>query len=71
MEERIEELREGFDECDTNGDGKIQYAEFAALLDNLGSEIDAEECRIGFGEIDTDHDGVISFDEFVAWWSEH
>ena len=71
MEERLEELREGFDECDANGDGKIQFEEFSALLENLGAETNAEERKIGFREIDTDGDGVIDFDEFIAWWTEH
>ncbi|MGD8416708.1 MAG: EF-hand domain-containing protein [Pseudomonadales bacterium] len=66
----LEELKECFESCDSNGDGTIQFQEFEALLQNLGFEMEHEACRIGFRELDTDRDGVIDFDEFLAWWSE-
>jgi calmodulin len=71
VDERIEELRESFAACDRNQDGKIQYEEFAELVDNLGFELESSECRIGFRELDRDGDGVIDFDEFLSWWTDH
>ena len=71
MDEREEELRESFAECDLNHDGMIQLAEFSILLNNIGAETSAVECKIGFDEVDTDHNGLISLDEFIAWWTDH
>lgn len=71
MDEDEDELQELFRACDANGNGSLQYAEFVALLQNLGAEMGTEESRIGFREIDTDRDGHIDFREFLRWWREH
>lgn len=65
--ERIEELREDFAAVDDDQDGRIDFAEFTVLMNELGAEMSSEVLRIGFGEIDTDRDGRISLAEFVAW----
>ncbi len=70
MEDRIEELKEFFSDCDSNRDGLIQLAEFSTLLKNIGSDVTEDECRIGFAELDADQDGRIDFNEFVTWWNE-
>ncbi|MGI9326155.1 MAG: EF-hand domain-containing protein [Pseudomonadales bacterium] len=70
MEERLEELKEFFTDCDANSDGLIQLTEFSALLKNIGSDVTEDECRIGFAELDSDRDGRIDFNEFVNWWNE-
>lgn len=71
MTERLEELRESFNECDANKDGHIQLNEFASLLKNLNSQMNEDETQLGFQELDTDKDGVISFEEFSAWWTDN
>ncbi len=68
-QEQLDELREDFEFNDANGDGRIQYLEFVALLGDLDADMSQEVARIGFEEIDTDDDGAIGFDEFVAWWT--
>ena len=68
-QEQLDELREDFDFNDANGDGRIQYLEFVALLGDLDADMSQEVARIGCDEIDTDDDGTIGFDEFVAWWT--
>jgi Ca2+-binding EF-hand superfamily protein len=68
-EQQRAELREDFDSIDGNGDGRIEYAEFAKLLLSLKAGMTERDCRTGFAEIDTAHDGAIAFDEFVAWWA--
>lgn len=70
MGDQTDELQEHFIKCDQNGDGRIQFDEFATLLSNLGAQTSSEENRLGFEAVDTDQDGAISFDEFVAWFSE-
>ncbi len=70
-EEEQAELREFFAGCDLDRDGRIQKAEFAELLKNLGSEISAEEVTIGFNEVDRDGSGSIDFEEFLGYWLEH
>ncbi len=67
--QHLEELRESFAQCDRNGDGRIQYAEFKQLLENLDAATSPDESWIGFQELDTDNDQLIDFDEFVSWWS--
>jgi len=66
-EERAE-LKEGFDFNDSDGNGKIDFVEFVAMLEGLDAGIDADQAQMGFGTIDTDGDGMIDFDEFVEWW---
>ena len=66
-EERAE-LKESFDFNDSDGNGKIDFVEFVAMLEGLEAGIDAAQAQIGFGTIDTDGDGMINFDEFVEWW---
>ena len=65
-----QELKEDFEQADSDGDGRINFAEFSSLLEDLESGMSAEELRIGFHEIDTDHDGRIDLPEFIAWWTE-
>ena len=68
-QEQLDELREDFDFTDANGDGRIQFQEFVALLDGLEADVSEDEALVGFDEIDTDDDGAIGFEEFVAWWT--
>jgi Ca2+-binding EF-hand superfamily protein len=67
---RKKELREDFEHCDTNRDGRIDYKEFCTLMLNLESGMAGSELRIGFHEIDTNHDDLIDFGEFRAWWTD-
>lgn len=69
-EEQLDELREAFDYNDRDGDGLIEHAEFAAMLDELEADMSEREIDIGFKDIDTNDDSRIDFDEFVAWWTE-
>ena len=71
MEGREEELREFFEASDTDRNGTLQLSEFAALLHELGADMEPEACRIGFSEIDSDGNGRIDFGEFFKWWAEH
>lgn len=63
------ELREGFEQFDTDHDGLMQFEEFLAFISELDADMSVEEGRIGFETIDTDRNGVINFDEFVEWWT--
>jgi len=65
-----QELKEDFEQADSDGDGRINFAEFGSLLQDLEAGMSAEELRIGFYEIDADHDGLIDLREFTAWWTE-
>jgi Ca2+-binding EF-hand superfamily protein len=69
-DEQIEELEEDFDHFDRDRNGRVDFAEFTALLDALGSGVTGEEARIGFAAIDDDHSGTIDFPEFLAWWAD-
>jgi Ca2+-binding EF-hand superfamily protein len=65
-----QELKEDFAEADSDHDGRIDFKEFGALLENLEAGVSEQDLRIGFHEIDTDHDGRINLREFVDWWTE-
>jgi len=65
-----QELRQDFDHADNDRDGRIDFAEFSSLLEDLEAGMSAQELRIGFHEIDTDRDGRIDLREFITWWTE-
>jgi len=65
-----QELKEDFEHADSDGDGRIDLAEFSRLLEGLEAGMSADELRTGFHEIDTDHDGRIDLREFIAWWTD-
>lgn len=65
-----QELKEDFEQADSDGDGRINFAEFSSLLQELEAGMSTEELRIGFHEIDTDHDSLIDLREFIDWWTE-
>jgi Ca2+-binding EF-hand superfamily protein len=70
-DEELLDLAEHFGQVDSDGDRRIDFAEFSRLVENLSDgDMSLEERRIGFKEIDTDRDGAIDFHEFVAWWRE-
>lgn len=63
------ELKEEFAAADRDGDGRIDFEEFARLMQDLEAGMSTTDLRIGFGEIDTDADGLIDLCEFAEWWS--
>lgn len=66
--DELADLAEQFDECDADGDQRIDFTEFSQLLENLGSEVPPARRRARFDAIDTDHDGAIGRSEFMDWW---
>jgi len=65
-----QELKEDFEQADSDGDGRINFVEFSSLLEDLEAGMSTEELRIGFHEIDTDQDGRIDLREFIDWWTD-
>lgn len=66
----LKELREAFDQFDRDGNGHIDKAEFAELLESIDPGMSDEQMEIGFSEVDKDGSGTIEFGEFLAWWQE-
>ncbi len=64
-EKRLQRIFERFDR---NGDGRIDEAEFGAILDDLRWESPAEIRSLEFAAIDGNEDGLVEFDEFARWW---
>jgi Ca2+-binding EF-hand superfamily protein len=64
----LADLDEQFDECDVDGDQRIDFIEFSQLVENLGSEVPPAQGRALFDALDVDHDGAIDRREFVEWW---
>jgi Ca2+-binding EF-hand superfamily protein len=52
------------DIADTNGDGRVDAAEFGVLLKARG--LSEAECGLAFTHLDADGDGAISVQEYVA-----
>ncbi|MEO8063532.1 MAG: EF-hand domain-containing protein [Pseudomonadota bacterium] len=63
----LADFGEQFDECDVDGDQRIDFAEFSRLLDRMGSEVEMARRRGQFDRIDKDHDGLVDRSEFVEW----
>ncbi len=66
----MSDVRSQFDECDQDGNGRIDLIEFRQLLERLGSKMEPAKVEKLFDVIDSDESGLIGFDEFAAWWSE-
>lgn len=69
-DEDMEELESLFDMSDSDGNGRIDFAEFRQLLADLDPEMGMEEIEVGFREIDANGNGDIDFEEFSEWWLE-
>lgn len=65
----VDEARETFDRIDENGDGYINFEEFAALLLEMDHTRSESALRETFDAIDTGRDGRVTFGEFRAWMS--
>lgn len=61
-------LRARYDGYDQNGDGRLELAEFAQLLNELGAGYEDAQVKSAFESLDADHDGAIDFQEFSGWW---
>jgi len=66
----IEGLQMAFRAFDIDGNGKIDRAELAQVMKNLGQELTDEEIDAMMKEADTDGDGAIDFEEFKALMSK-
>jgi len=64
----LADAAEQFDDCDADGDQRIDFTEFSQLLENLGSEVPPMQRRGRFDALDLNHDGVIDRREFMEWW---
>ncbi|WP_434446481.1 EF-hand domain-containing protein [Lentzea sp. E54] len=60
----LEIVQSLLDLMDTNGDGRVDAAEFGVLLKARG--LSQEDCGTAFTHLDTDGDGAISVQEYVA-----
>ena len=69
-EEKLQELKSFFDDCDVDSNGRIDWDEFGCMLDKLLGEKTLEEKTLAFDLVDTNHDGRITFDEFCEWWGK-
>jgi calmodulin len=62
-------LRDRFDGYDRDKNGKLDEAELAQLLDELGAGFTESQVHAAFQSIDVNGDGQIDFDEFGAWYT--
>ena len=66
----LEEMRTHFAHIDTDGNGKIDFNEFVALLKTVGFTRQEDIVKLAFDAIDADSSGFIDFDEFGVWWDQ-
>ncbi|MEM6640689.1 MAG: EF-hand domain-containing protein [Pseudomonadota bacterium] len=69
-DDQLANVRDSFEFADRDGNGVIEFKEFASLLRVLSPNASDDQVGAGFSIVDTDSDGQISFDEFVAWWQQ-
>jgi len=62
-------LRDRFERADGDADGKIDEAELAQLLDQLGLGFSDAQVHATFTSIDVNGSGRIELEEFRAWWT--
>ncbi len=68
--DELEKVKDNFDFADADGNGAIDFKEFAKLLLVLSPDTGIDQAATGFSMVDTDSDGQISYDEFVTWWHQ-
>ena len=61
-------LKRMFAEHDSDGDGALEYKEFASLVKKLGVEFSQYEMDAACFAVDQDDDQKISEQEFLEWW---
>ncbi|XP_063725495.1 uncharacterized protein LOC134853428 [Symsagittifera roscoffensis] len=59
-----EEMREVFDDFDTDGSGTVNIAELRDMLELLGQKVTESELKKMMGEVDVDGSGEVTFEEF-------
>lgn len=62
-----DEIEETFDRIDQNGDRRISFGEFAALMMDMDHTRTPAALRLSFDAIDRDRDGLVSPEEFNTW----
>ena len=70
MSAKERELRELFDEIDTDGGGTLDRGEIKALADKLGVAMSKRELDLAMKEMDEDGSGEVDFEEFAEWWPQ-
>jgi Ca2+-binding EF-hand superfamily protein len=74
VEEKVEpvyaevQMREVFEEFDTDGDGSIVPSELQKIAQKLGWQLTHDEARELINAVDINKDGVIDFKEFQLLW---
>ncbi len=63
-------IRAIFDLYDRDGDGRLDFQEFALVMRSMDPMLTDGEARIAFHGIDSDRNGSIGFPEFLKWWKD-
>jgi Ca2+-binding EF-hand superfamily protein len=69
-EERLNAVRELFDNCDVGEKEYLMPEEFAQLTASLGIVLSATELQEAVETIDEDGNGQIEVDEYLEWWGD-
>ena len=69
--EDVSNLKELFDQCDSNNDGGIDIMELDIILQYLNQSPGTEQLNKLFTNLDLDENGSISFSEFCVFMEAH
>ena len=66
--EKLQKMRELFDEIDTDKGGTLDQEEIGRMATLLGIPMSKGELEQAMIEMDEDGSGTVDFEEFAAWW---
>lgn len=66
-QEELEVLRGSFDRFDQRGEGTLDQAELAALLESLHLSLEGHELDEAMALMDSDGDGRVELGELLEW----
>uniref|UniRef100_A0A7S1WXR0 EF-hand domain-containing protein n=1 Tax=Alexandrium catenella TaxID=2925 RepID=A0A7S1WXR0_ALECA len=74
--DEVDRYKRHFEKCDLDGNGWIDYNEFAKLVTDLlkvpnGMQLDGKRLQHFWREADKDGSGTIDFEEFVFFYRKH
>ena len=70
LKDEMNEVKEIFDEIDTDASGELHRDEVQSLLTMLGVKLNIEEMDSTMKDLDADGSGEVNFTEFFNWWKD-
>ncbi|KAF9576044.1 hypothetical protein EC968_000604 [Mortierella alpina] len=68
--DELEDLKQLFEQHDTDHDGCVNREELKNLILSTGQEIDLEDAEIAIDSVDSNGDGALNYEEFMSLMTE-